>query len=296
MCQCVPIHPPAAGVLSPTVIRAEIPNLIAGESVPALSGEWLAKLRRAEGTLLCRLARSGAEDITTAVRAARGAQPAWAERTLVERGEIVRELALLLRERRDEAAEIVVAETGKPLALALGEADAAVEMGLFVAGKGRRSYGRTTTASMEHQTALTMRQPLGVAGLVMSFNIRCQKSRGRRFPRSCGNAVVVKPSAEVPSSAFFFVELAHEAVPAGVLNVVQGPGAEARAALVEHEDVDLVSFTGSAATGRWINETAGRRLAKICLELEARTRSSSARMPISAPVPRLEPPTRRARS
>lgn len=158
------------------------------------------------------------------------------------------------------------------------------------------SYGRTTTASMEHQTALTMRQPLGVAGLVMSFNIRCQKSRGRRFPRSCGNAVVVKPSAEVPSSAFFFVELAHEAVPAGVLNVVQGLGAEARAALVEHEDVDLVSFTGSAATGRWINETAGRRLAKICLELEARTRSSSATMPISAPVPRLEPPTRRARS
>ncbi|MDQ3085666.1 MAG: aldehyde dehydrogenase family protein, partial [Actinomycetota bacterium] len=151
-------------------MRDEIPNLIDGEPVPPLSGEWLDKLRPADGTLLCRLACSGAEDVGAAVRAARTAQPAWAERTPVERGEIVRELALLLRERGDEAAEIVVAETGKPLELARGEADAAVEMGLFVAGEGRRSYGRTMTASMKYRTVLTMRQPLGVAGLIMSFN------------------------------------------------------------------------------------------------------------------------------
>ena len=94
-------------------------------------------------------------------------------------------------------------------------------------------------------------------------------SPGRPFLRCfCGNAAVVKPSEEVPASALFFAELALEAgVPPGVLNVVQGLGTEAGAALVEHEDVDLVSFTGSAATGRWINETAGRRLAKVCLEL-----------------------------
>ena len=74
-------------------------------------------------------------------------------------GEIVREIATPLRERREEAAEIVAAETGKPLELALGETDAAVEMGLFVAGEGRRSYGRTMTASMPHRTVLTVRQP-----------------------------------------------------------------------------------------------------------------------------------------
>jgi len=259
----------SAGILSPTVIRAEIPNLIAGEPVPALSGAWLDKLRPADGTLLCRLARSRTEDVAVAVRAARAAQPAWAERTAVERGEIVRALALLLRERRDEAAEIVVAETGKPLDLALGEADAAVEMGIFVAGEGRRSYGRTTTASMKHRTVLTMRQPLGVAGLIMSFNTPLPNIAWKAFPSIfCGNAAVVKPSEEVPASALFFAELALEAgVPAGVLNVVQGLGTEAGAALVEHEEVDLVSFTGSVATGRWINETAGRRLAKVCLEL-----------------------------
>ena len=256
-------------VLSPTVTPDEVPNLIAGRRGPARSGEWLDKLRPADGKLLCRLARSGAEDVDAAVVAAKAAQPAWAERTPVERGEILRDLAQLLRERRDQAAEIVVAETGKPLELALGETDAAVEMGHFVAGEGRRSYGRTLTASMKHRTVLTVRQPLGVAALIMSFNTPLPNIAWKAFPAVfCGNTAVVKPSAEVPASALFFAELALEAgVPPGVLNVVQGLGAEAGAALVEHEYVDLVSFTGSAATGRWINETAGRRLAKVCLEL-----------------------------
>ncbi len=246
-----------------------IPNLIDGHAVSPASGEWLDKLRPADGTLLCRVARSGAEDVATAVSAARAAQPEWAERTPVERGEILRELALRLRDRREEASEIVAAETGKPPELALAETDAAVEMGLFVAGEGRRYYGRTTTASMPHRTVMTVRQPLGVAGLIMSFNTPLPNVAWKAFPALfCGNAAVVKPSEETPASALFFGELAHESgVPAGVLNVVQGLGTEAGAALVEHPDVDLVSFTGSAATGRWINETAGRRLAKVCLEL-----------------------------
>ena len=251
------------------MIPEEIPNLVDGKRTPAASGAWLDKVRPADGTTLCHLARSGAEDIDAAVSAARAAQPEWAERTPVERGEIVRELALNLRARRDEASEIVAAETGKPLELALDETDAAVEMGFFVAGEGRRSYGRTTTASMRHRTVLTLRQPLGVAGLIMSFNTPLPNLAWKIFPAIfCGNSAVVKPSEHVPASALFFAELALESgVPQGVLNVVHGLGSEAGAALVEHEDVDLVSFTGSAATGRWINETAGRRLAKVCLEL-----------------------------
>ncbi|MGH3132783.1 MAG: aldehyde dehydrogenase family protein [Gaiellaceae bacterium] len=246
-----------------------VPNLIDGQAVTPMSGDWLDKLRPADGTVLCRVARSGADDVEAAVTAARAAQPAWAERSPVERGEIVRELALLLRERREEASEIVVEETGKPLELARAETDAAVEMGLFVAGEGRRSYGRTTTASMRHRTVLTVRQPLGVAGLIMSFNTPLPNVAWKAFPAVfCGNAAVVKPSEHTPASAFYLADLALQAgVPAGVLNVVQGLGSEAGAALVEHADVDLVSFTGSARTGRWINETAGRRLAKVCLEL-----------------------------
>jgi alpha-ketoglutaric semialdehyde dehydrogenase len=110
---------------------------------------------------------------------------------------------------------------------------------------------------------------VGVAGLLMSFNTPLPNIAWKAFPSLlCGNASVVKPSEEVPASAHLFGRIAHEAgLPPGVLNVVQGAGAEAGAALVDHPGVDLVSFTGSAATGRAINEAAGRRLAKVCLEL-----------------------------
>jgi aldehyde dehydrogenase (NAD+) len=251
------------------VVAEEIGNQIDGGTAPAASGAWLDKRRPADGTLLCRVARSTKEDVDRAVSAARAAQPAWAGRTAVERGDAVRELALLLRERREEASAIVVEETGKPLELALAETDAAVEMGLFVAGEGRRSYGRTLTASMPHRTVLTLRQPLGVAALITSFNTPLPNIAWKAFPAVfCGNAAIAKPSEETPASASFFAGLAHEAgLPAGVLNVVQGLGSEAGAALVEHPDVDLVSFTGSASTGRRVNEVAGARLAKVCLEL-----------------------------
>ena len=248
---------------------ADVENLIDGRLVPARSGEWLEKIRPADETTLCRVARSGADDVADAVAAARAAQPAWAERTAVERGDVARDLALLLREQREEASAIVAEETGKPLDLARGETDAAVEMGLFVAGEGRRSYGRTTTASMPHRTVLTLRQPLGVAALIMSFNTPLPNVAWKAFPALfCGNTAVVKPSEHTAASASFFAEVAQEAgVPPGVLNVVHGLGSEAGAALVDHPDVDLVSFTGSAATGRSINEAAARRLAKTCLEL-----------------------------
>jgi aldehyde dehydrogenase (NAD+) len=251
------------------VTPTDIPNFIDGRATPATSGGWLEKLRPADGSLLCRVARSGANDVDAAVAAARAAQRDWAARTVVERGDIVREIALALRERGDELSAAVVEETGKPEALAAGETAAAVEMGLFVAGEGRRYYGRTTTASMAHRTVMSVRQPVGVAGLVISFNTPLPNVAWKVFPAIlCGNGAVLKPSEETPRSAHLFAE-ACEAVqlPRGVLNVVQGLGPEAGAALVEHADVDLVSFTGSAATGRWIAETAGRRLAKVCLEL-----------------------------
>ena len=247
----------------------EIPNLIGGEERPAASGEWLEKRRPADGEPLLRLARSGAGDAAAAVAAARSAQPDWAGRTVVERGDLMRDVALLLRERRDEATELVAEETGKSLALARGETDAAIEMGLFIAGEGRRFYGRTTTASMPHRTVMSVRQPLGVAALLTSFNTPLPNAAWKAFPSMlCGNASVLKPSEHAPASALFFGRLVLDAgVPPGVLNVLQGLGPEAGAALVESLDVDLVSFTGSAATGRRIQEAAGRRLAKVCLEL-----------------------------
>ncbi|MGE5689135.1 MAG: aldehyde dehydrogenase family protein, partial [Pseudomonadota bacterium] len=247
----------------------DVPNLVDGAEAPAASGEWVDKHRPADGALLLRLARSDADDVGRAVAAARRAQRAWARETPVARGDLVREIALRLRGQRDELSALVAEETGKSPSLARGETDAAVEMGLFVAGEGRRSYGRTTTASVPHRSVSAVRVPVGVAGLLMSFNTPLPNIAWKAFPAVfCGNAAVVKPSEEVPASALAFARIAHECgLPPGVLNVVQGLGDEAGAALVAHPDVDLVSFTGSAATGRHVNEVAARRLAKVCLEL-----------------------------
>jgi alpha-ketoglutaric semialdehyde dehydrogenase len=246
----------------------DVPNLLGGRDQPASSGRWFDKLQPADGALLCRVGRSEAADVEAAVAAAREAQPGWAAQTPVERGRLVREIALALQERREEAAEIVVAETGKSPELALGETDAAVEMGFFVAGEGRRLYGRTTTSSMPNRTVMSMRRPVGVAALIVSFNTPLPNYAWKVFPAVvCGNAAVLKPSEHTPASAAFFGRLCNEVLPAGVLNVVQGLGSEAGPPLVESPQVDLVSFTGSAATGRWIQERAGRRLAKVCLEL-----------------------------
>jgi aldehyde dehydrogenase (NAD+) len=246
-----------------------VPNLVAGEERPPASGAWLDKTRPADGDHLCRVARSGAADADAAVAAAREAQVEWGARTAVERGNVVRAIAELLRERREEASEIVAAETGKAIDLARGETDAAIEMGFFVAGEGRRSYGRTTTASMPHRTVLTMRRPVGVAALLISFNTPLPNVAWKAFPSIfCGNGSVLKPSEHAPVSAWWLGSLCHEAgLPPGVLNVVQGLGPEAGMPLVQDPRVDLVSFTGSAATGRLIAEAAGRRLAKTVMEL-----------------------------
>jgi aldehyde dehydrogenase (NAD+) len=253
--------------MSATVTLEQVSNLIGGNAAQARAGTF-EKLRPDDGTLLCRVARSGEEEVVAAVAAARAAQPAWAARTAVERGELVRELALALRARREEAAELVAAETGKPMSLALGEVDAAVEMGFFVAGEGRRLYGRTTTSSTPNRTVLVKRVPVGVAALIVSFNTPLPNYAWKAFPAVlCGNAAVLKPSEHTPASAAFFGELCQELLPTGVLNVVHGLGGEVGPPLVESAQVDLVSFTGSAETGRWINERAGGRLAKVALEL-----------------------------
>jgi len=252
-----------------TSVLSHAENLIAGRAHTAPGRERFEKFKPADGGLLCTVARSGPDEVAEAVAAARAAQPAWAARTPVERGNIVRGIALALGERREEAAQLVADETGKALELALGEVDAAIEMGFFAAGEGRRLYGRTTTSSMPHRTVMAVRQPVGVAALIVSFNTPLPNYAWKAFPALvCGNTSVLKPSEHTPLSAALFCEVCSEAgVPPGALNLVHGLGEEVGPSLLDNAAVDLVSFTGSAETGRSIQERAGRRLAKVVLEL-----------------------------
>lgn len=246
-----------------------VPNWINGEQVPAASGKEFQKLNPDTGTLLCRVAFSTAKDISEAVQSAKQAQPAWAERSPVDRGDLLREAALLIRDRREDFARIVALETGKSFEDALGETGAAVEMGMFVAGEGRRFYGKTTTSAVPNRSAMIVRQPLGVAGLIIAANTPIANVAWKVFPALlCGNGAVLKASEDAPATAWAVAQVFHEVgIPPGVFNVVHGLGPEAGQPLVAHPDVDLVSFTGSTEVGRLIQRIAGERLAKVCLEL-----------------------------
>jgi acyl-CoA reductase-like NAD-dependent aldehyde dehydrogenase len=256
-------------VLPAVSYPSEIGNWIDNKECKAVSGEIFSKLSPATGEALCRVARSGKADVHTAVESAKRAQIEWAQTTPVRRGDVLRATALIFRERAHELAKIVALETGKSVKDALGEVGAAVEMGFFVAGEGRRFYGKTTTSAVPHKAALVIRQPLGVAGLIIAANTPIANVAWKVFPALlCGNAAVLKSSEDTPLTAWVCARIFGEAgVPPGVLNVVHGYGVEAGAPLVDHPDVAVVSFTGSTEVGRLIQKNAGARLAKVCLEL-----------------------------
>ena len=245
-----------------------IPNWIDGKEVGAISGATFEKLNPANGGLLYRVARSDEEDVAEAIRAARCAFENWSEKTPVFRGDILRKASLILQERAGDIAKIVSEETGKSVKDALGEVGAAFEMGMFVAGEGRRFYGHTNTSAADYKMAMTYRQPLGVAGLIIAANTPIANVAWKAFPALlCGNTAIMKVAEDTPYIAVVFAKILKEAgLPDGVFNVIQGYGAEAGEALT-NSDAEIISFTGSCAVGRRIQKLAGERLAKVCLEL-----------------------------
>ena len=246
-----------------------IPNWIDGRQQPALSGELFAKLNPANGRALCRVARSRSGDIDEAVAAGKKAQVVWSSLSAVRRGMILHAVVMALKEERAKLARVVALETGKSYASALAETDGAIELGLFFAGEGQRLYGRTTTSGTPDRYAMTVRQPLGLAALIVAANTPIANIAWKVFPALvCGNAAILKAAEDTPATAWVFAKIAHDAgLPPGLLNVVQGYGEEAGAPLVAHPGVDVISFTGSTAVGRRIGAMAGERLTKVSLEL-----------------------------
>lgn len=252
-----------------TFLPQQIFNWNNGKQTPATSGEWFEKLDPCNGEVLCKVARSKAADIEEAVLAAKKAQVAWAATPAVQRGEILHNIVLAMKAQQKEIALIVAAETGKSYASAYGETGGAISLGLFYASEGQRLYGRTTTSGTVNKYAMTVRQPLGVAGLIIAANTPIANVAWKVFPALiCGNTAVLKAAEDTPATAWIFGKIAQEAgLPDGVLNIIQGYGEEAGAPLVAHPDVAVVSFTGSTEVGRIIQRVAGDRFARVSLEL-----------------------------
>lgn len=248
---------------------AEIPNWIDGQQRPAISSEWFDKLNPSNGQLICLVARSRAEDVHQAVQAAGRVQPSWADTPSVERGMLLHKIVRGMEAQQQEIAQIVALETGKSYKDAYAETGGAIALGLFYASEGQRLYGRTTTSGIRDRFAMTIRQPVGVAGLIVPANTPIANLAWKIFPALiCGNAVVLKAAEDTPATAWIVGRIAHEAgLPAALLNIIQGYGEEAGAPLVAHPDVGVTSFTGSTAVGRYIQRVAGERMAKVSLEL-----------------------------
>ncbi len=251
------------------VIPNEVMNWIDGEEVPAEKKKTINKLSPHSGEVICKVTRSTKLEIDRAVLTAKQAQIRWANIPAVQRGDMLHKICNALENNKEEIAFVVAQETGKSYQEALGETGGAISLGRFYAGEGQRLYGRTTTSGIENKYASTVRQPCGVAGLIIAANTPIANVAWKVFPALiCGNGVVLKAAEDTPATAWIFAKIVHESgLPSGVLNVLQGLGDEAGAPLVEHEDVDVISFTGSTRVGRWIAETAGKRLAKVSLEL-----------------------------
>jgi len=249
---------------------AEHGNLIGGEWVPARSGRTFTSTSPADREdVVGVFPRSGAEDVTAAVDAARRAFPGWRATPQPARGEVVRRAAQLLRERKEDLARLMTREMGKVLLEARGDVQEAIDMADYMAGEGRRPFGETVPSELTDKVCFTWREPIGVVGLITPWNFPVAIPSWKLFPALlAGNAVVLKPAEDTPLCAARLVEVLLEAgLPPGVVNVVHGLGEEAGAALVAHPDVRALSFTGSAEVGRQVAARGGELLKRVSLEL-----------------------------
>lgn len=245
-------------------------NFIAGEWCAAESGKWHEDRNPANpGELIGTMPDSGKADVDRAVAAARKAFKSWTRTPAPARGEILYAVAEGLRKRKEELAKLMTREMGKVLLETRGDVQEAIDTAYYAGGEGRRLFGETTHSELPNKFAMSIRQGIGVCGIITPWNFPVAIPGWKMFPALlCGNTIVFKPSSETPGVATKLVEIMHEAgLPAGVINLVHGGGRAIGAAIVDHPEVNLISFTGSSETGKGIAASCGRTLKRCSLEL-----------------------------
>lgn len=245
-------------------------NLINGKQVEPVTGAYFKNINPADrNDVVGEFPQSGEKDIQSAVQAARGAFAGWSDTVPPKRGDLIFRVAELLKRDQEKLAKTIVREMGKTLPEAMGDIQSSIDVAQFMAGEGRRMYGRTTFSALARRWAMTKRTPVGVCGLITAWNAPMAIVTWKLFPALiCGNTVVLKPSEDTPLTAYNLGLLLKEAgFPDGVVNIVYGTGPETGETLVNHPDIDLVSFTGSTKVGRKIAEVCGRNLKRCSLEL-----------------------------
>jgi aldehyde dehydrogenase (NAD+) len=244
-------------------------NFIGGDWVDAVSGETFETKSPATGEVLGVFPKSSAEDVDRAVEAAKAAYEEWRLVPAPRRGEILFRFGSLLAEHKDEVAQLMAREMGKVLPEAAGDVQEAIDMSFYMGGEGRRLHGQTTPSELRDKFNMSVRQPIGVVGVITPWNFPIAIPSWKIAPALvCGNTVVFKPATDTPLLGERFVELLLEAgVPSGVINVVHGGGAEVGDRLVRHPDVPVITLTGSRETGVAVLKSAAEGLKHVHLEL-----------------------------
>ncbi|HEU5325586.1 MAG TPA: aldehyde dehydrogenase family protein, partial [Candidatus Limnocylindria bacterium] len=250
-------------------VAAPTKLLINGELRDAADAVTFTTRDPARGVELAEVARGSAADVDAAVAAARGAfEGAWAKTSPAKRARALNRLAQLLDEQTDALADLESRNCGKAKWQCAAEIKVAVSTLELFAGAAQHLYGRSHVVNPA-VVSYTLREPVGVVGAIIPWNYPLMMAAWKVAPAlATGNTMVLKPASATPLTALRLGELALEAgIPAGVLNVVPGPGNEVGEAIAAHPGIDKVAFTGETATGRRIAEVAAQSLKRVSLEL-----------------------------
>jgi betaine-aldehyde dehydrogenase len=244
-------------------------NFIDGEFVDPAEGQTEPVLNPATGEVIAQAPLSTAADADRAVKAATAAFEEWSVTTPGERAAALLKLADAIEEHADELAELESDNAGKPInAFRDDEIPFMADNLRFFAGAARCMEGRATGEYMRGYTSMIRREPVGVIGQIAPWNYPLMMAVWKIGPAlAAGNTIVLKPAETTPVTTLRLAEYAGDIFPKGVLNVITGHGDPAGQAIVTHEDVAMVSLTGSVETGKWIARAAADSLKRVHLEL-----------------------------
>ena len=253
--------------------ETEIPtfhHFIAGEWCDSTSGETFESRNPADRRdVIGRFQKGTKADVAMAVSAAWAARPMWQRTPAPKRGEILYRFGQLMADNKERLSRAMTREMGKVIAEARGDVQEGIDIAFLMAGEGRRMHGDTVPSELPDKWAMSIRQPIGFAGIITPWNFPMAIPCWKMMPALVtGNVVIFKPSSDTPHCATLLVELLAEAgLPPGVVNLVTGTGGEVGDAIVENPDIGVISFTGSSETGKSISVRAGQRLKRLSLEL-----------------------------
>jgi acyl-CoA reductase-like NAD-dependent aldehyde dehydrogenase len=268
-----PATEPSAAGPSPASATAASPAtplmIIGGKQVPAADGRTFDVVSPVNGRVIARVPEGGAEDVDRAVAAAQAAfDGEWHTWSQTRRGQTLARFAAVIRDHLEELARLESANMGKPISSARWEIGAVANTMDYYAGAANKVMGETIPVS-KPGFDFTLREPIGVVGLIVPWNFPLMLASWKMGPAlAAGNTAILKPASYTPLTALRVAELALEAgFPAGVLNVVTGPGGSAGQAIAAHHGIGKVAFTGETATGQEIMRAAAGNIKKVSLEL-----------------------------